>query len=50
MPLKFGKESYELTFDKIFSTGSGQLLGVEIRPAEAYSTVSLLIGALQIYK
>ena len=49
MKLKFGKEHYELTFDKIFTTGSGQLLGVEIRPAEEYSHVSLLIGALEIY-
>ena len=28
MQLKFGKEEYNMTFDNIFTTGSGQLLGV----------------------
>ena len=50
MQLKFDKEDYHLTFDKIFATGSGQLLGVEIKPDEEHPTVSLLIGALKIYE
>ena len=50
MQLKFGNEEYSMRFDKIFTTGSGQLLGVEIRPSEEYSTVAILIGALKIYE
>ncbi len=41
---------YILTFDKIFTAGSGHLQGVEIRSAEEYATKVMLTGALTIYE
>jgi hypothetical protein len=39
-----------LVFDKIHPTGSGQLLGVEIRPCEEYANMVMLTQVLLIYE
>ncbi len=49
LSLKFGKQE-EMIFDKIYTTGSGQLLGVEIRPSADYANMVFLTECLMIYE
>jgi hypothetical protein len=47
--LKFGKQE-EMIFDKIYTTCSGQLLGVEIRASADNANMVFLTGCLAIYE
>ena len=40
----------KLVFDKVYPAGSGQLLGVEIQPCDAYANMVMLTEALTIYE
>jgi hypothetical protein len=50
MKLRLTGDKYTLTFEKIFEAVEGQLLGVEIRPAEEYETMVMLTQSLTIYE